>query len=67
MTRRRSALVLLAVLSLLTSCGVLPGGGEERRTVTVWLMKGSASEAFIGRSLSMAPALLPAEAGGGAS
>lgn len=45
--RRRSAVVFLA-LSLLTACGVLPGGGE-RRTVTVWLMKDSASDAFLKR------------------
>ncbi|MGV9249173.1 extracellular solute-binding protein [Streptomyces sp. NPDC003710] len=34
---------------LLAACGVLPGGGTERRTVTVWLMKDSASAAFLDR------------------
>ncbi|MEW2401115.1 extracellular solute-binding protein [Streptomyces sp. NPDC046862] len=47
--RRRSsrAAVVFLALFLLTSCGLLPGGDE--RTVTVWLMKGSASGAFLKR------------------
>ncbi|WP_376733409.1 extracellular solute-binding protein [Streptomyces broussonetiae] len=44
---------LLACVSLTatlaTGCGVLPESGGERRTVTVWLMKGSASQDFIDR------------------
>ncbi|MZD08028.1 extracellular solute-binding protein [Streptomyces sp. SID5785] len=45
------SLSALAVVSgtLLTACGALPGGGPDRRTVTVWLMKGSASDAFVDR------------------
>ncbi|QNS02890.1 extracellular solute-binding protein [Streptomyces xanthii] len=35
--------------TLLTACGSLPGGTAEPRTVTVWLMKGSASDAFVDR------------------
>lgn len=35
--------------TLVTACGVLPGGGPERRTVTVWLMRNSASDAFVER------------------
>lgn len=49
---RRAAMSLslvLAATALLPGCGVLPGGGEEKRTVTVWLMRGSASEEFIER------------------
>lgn len=48
---RRRRLLSLACLSptLFTGCGVLSGGGAERRTVTVWLMKGSASDAFLAR------------------
>jgi N,N'-diacetylchitobiose transport system substrate-binding protein len=34
---------------LLTACGALPEGGTERRTVTVWLMKDSASKEFLTR------------------
>ncbi|MGV9883583.1 extracellular solute-binding protein [Streptomyces sp. NPDC003006] len=33
---------------LLAGCGLLPGG-DERRTVTVWLMRGSASPEFVER------------------
>ncbi|MFG2650358.1 extracellular solute-binding protein [Streptomyces sp. NPDC048436] len=39
----------LAATVLLPGCGALPGGGEERRTVTVWLMRGSASAEFVKR------------------
>ncbi|MGW7084172.1 extracellular solute-binding protein [Streptomyces sp. NPDC054871] len=39
----------LAVTALLPGCGALPGGEEEKRTVTVWLMRGSASAEFIKR------------------
>ncbi|GAA3824784.1 extracellular solute-binding protein [Streptomyces phyllanthi] len=40
---------MLLALSLLTSCGLLPGTEGGRRTVTVWLMKDSASDAFLKR------------------
>lgn len=46
--RRRSLLAACAGTGLLAGCGLLPGGGE-RRTVTVWLMKGSAPEEFLDR------------------
>lgn len=46
--RRRSLLAACASAGLLAGCGLLPGGGE-RRTVTVWLMKGSAPEEFLRR------------------
>ncbi|MGW5864931.1 extracellular solute-binding protein [Streptomyces sp. NPDC055239] len=39
----------LAATVLLPGCGVLPGTGEDKRTVTVWLMRGSASAEFIKR------------------
>ncbi|MGA4845209.1 extracellular solute-binding protein [Streptomyces sp. G5(2025)] len=48
---RRAATPLALALSsavLLAGCGVLPGG-DERRTVTVWLMRGSASPEFVER------------------
>ncbi len=35
--------------SLLTACGSLPDGGPSRKTVTVWLMKDSASKDFLKR------------------
>ncbi|MFI6379180.1 extracellular solute-binding protein [Streptomyces sp. NPDC050658] len=41
--------LVLAVTALLPGCGVLPGGAQEKRTVTVWLMKDSASAGFIKR------------------
>ncbi|WP_329415782.1 extracellular solute-binding protein [Streptomyces sp. NBC_00704] len=49
--RRRRLLALLCVSAfLLTGCGALPGtGGAERSTVTVWLMKDSASPEFLDR------------------
>ncbi|OON72738.1 extracellular solute-binding protein [Streptomyces tsukubensis] len=43
-----AALALTVSLSL-SGCGLVPGSGEDRRTVTVWLMKGSASSGFIKR------------------
>ncbi|MFI5972121.1 extracellular solute-binding protein [Streptomyces sp. NPDC051452] len=46
---RRRLLALLCVTgSLLSACGMLPGG-HERKTVTVWLMKDSASKDFLRR------------------
>lgn len=46
---RRRLLALLCVTgSLVSACGVLPGG-HQRHTVTVWLMKDSASEDFLRR------------------
>ncbi|WP_432155330.1 extracellular solute-binding protein [Streptomyces sp. bgisy153] len=47
MRRRLLALVCVSA-SLLTACGVLPTG-TDRHTVTVWLMKGSASQEFLDR------------------
>lgn len=44
-----SLTLAIAATTLLPGCGVLPGGGEDRRTVTVWLMRGSASGEFIKR------------------
>lgn len=49
---RRLALTfasLLATGTLLTACGALPGTGDEKGAVTVWLMRGSASEDFLER------------------
>ncbi len=49
MRRRLLALVCVSA-TLLSGCGLIPGGdGGERRTVTVWLMKESASEDFLER------------------
>ncbi|MFI2204292.1 extracellular solute-binding protein [Streptomyces sp. NPDC020192] len=46
---RRRLLALVCVTgSLLSACGMLPGG-HERKTVTVWLMKDSASKEFLQR------------------
>lgn len=45
---RRRSLLSLASLGLLGGCGLVPGG-EGRRTVTVWLMKDSASQDFLHR------------------
>lgn len=47
--RRRLLALACVTASLLTGCGVLPSGGDERRTVTVWLMKDSASQEFLER------------------
>ncbi|GAA2544766.1 MULTISPECIES: extracellular solute-binding protein [Streptomyces] len=48
MRRRLLALVCVSA-SLLTGCGLMPGGGTERHTVTVWLMRHSASQEFLDR------------------
>ncbi|MCT7354845.1 extracellular solute-binding protein [Streptomyces sp. 15-116A] len=48
MRRRLLALVCVSA-ALLSGCGVLPGGEAERRTVTVWLMRHSASQEFLDR------------------
>ncbi|MFF8423738.1 MULTISPECIES: extracellular solute-binding protein [unclassified Streptomyces] len=46
---RRRLLALLCVTgSLASGCGLLPGG-QDRHTVTVWLMKDSASKEFLRR------------------
>ncbi len=48
---RRAAMPLALALSstvLLSGCGMLPGG-DDTRTVTVWLMRGSASPEFVER------------------
>ncbi|MEU8649843.1 extracellular solute-binding protein [Streptomyces sp. NPDC048737] len=48
--RRRLLALLCVSASLLTGCGAVPGvGGSDRRTVTVWLMKDSASRDFLDR------------------
>ncbi len=50
----RAAVSLALALSstvLVAGCGVLPGG-DDSRTVTVWLMKGSASPEFVERFTS---------------
>ncbi|WP_407700411.1 extracellular solute-binding protein [Streptomyces beihaiensis] len=53
--RPRRAVLSIASLSaaclLLTGCGALPGSGHDhqRRTVTVWLMRNSASGGFVDR------------------
>ncbi|MFH8484221.1 extracellular solute-binding protein [Streptomyces longisporoflavus] len=44
-----SLALVLAAGALLPGCGVLPGTDEDRRTVTVWLMRGSTSAEFIER------------------
>ncbi len=44
-----SLTLVLAASALLPGCGALPGGGDDRRTVTVWLMRGSASPEFLKR------------------
>ncbi|MDG9727785.1 extracellular solute-binding protein [Streptomyces sp. DH41] len=49
MRRRLLALVCVSA-SLLSGCGLMSqDGGSERRTVTVWLMKDSASQDFLER------------------
>ncbi|MET9404982.1 extracellular solute-binding protein [Streptomyces sp. NPDC002935] len=47
--KRRLLAVVCVTASLLTACGALPGSGAHRRTVTVWLMKDSASKEFLKR------------------
>ncbi|MEU1037976.1 extracellular solute-binding protein [Streptomyces sp. NPDC005551] len=52
MRRRPAAALLAAALvsaSLLSGCGTTAEGGGARRTVTVWLMKDSASKEFLAR------------------
>jgi N,N'-diacetylchitobiose transport system substrate-binding protein len=46
--KRRLLALVCASASLVSGCGLLPGG-TERQTVTVWLMKGSASQDFLKR------------------
>ncbi|MFG2929096.1 extracellular solute-binding protein [Streptomyces achromogenes] len=47
---RRRLLALVCVTgSLVSACGMLPGDHQERKTVTVWLMKDSASKEFLRR------------------
>ncbi|MGW3250265.1 extracellular solute-binding protein [Streptomyces fungicidicus] len=48
MRRRLLALVCVSA-SLLSGCGLVPGGGTERHTVTVWLMQHSASQEYLDR------------------
>ncbi|MGW2234449.1 extracellular solute-binding protein [Streptomyces sp. NPDC001759] len=45
---RRRSLLALAPLGLVGACGLVPGD-SDRRTVTVWLMKDSASQDFLRR------------------
>ncbi|MFG3101904.1 extracellular solute-binding protein [Streptomyces sp. NPDC048182] len=48
--RRRLLALACVSASLLSGCGLVPGeGGSERSTVTVWLMKDSASQDFLKR------------------
>ncbi|MGW3664359.1 extracellular solute-binding protein [Streptomyces sp. NPDC005141] len=47
--KRRLLAVVCVTASLLTACSALPGGGAQRRTVTLWLMKDSASKEFLKR------------------
>ncbi|MGW4347546.1 extracellular solute-binding protein [Streptomyces sp. NPDC004690] len=47
--RRRLLALVCASASLVSACGVLPGNGGGRHTVTVWLMKNSASQDFLDR------------------
>lgn len=47
--KRRLLAVACVSASLLTACGSLPGSGTSRHTVTVWLMKDSASKDFLKR------------------
>ncbi|MFJ4550858.1 extracellular solute-binding protein [Streptomyces sp. NPDC088817] len=47
--RPRLVALLCASSFLVSSCGVLSQGGGGRHTVTVWMMKGSASQDFLDR------------------
>ncbi|MFF9126814.1 extracellular solute-binding protein [Streptomyces sp. NPDC014889] len=47
--RPRLVALLCASSFLVSSCGVLSQGGGGRHTVTVWMMKGSASQEFLDR------------------
>ncbi|WP_456115048.1 extracellular solute-binding protein [Streptomyces apocyni] len=42
-----AACLALATTAALSGCGLLPGEEEGRETITVWLMKGSASSGFL--------------------
>lgn len=46
--RALRALALTVTAALLAGCGLLPDGGEETRTLDVWLMEGSLTEGLIG-------------------
>ncbi|MFJ7147494.1 extracellular solute-binding protein [Streptomyces sp. NPDC100445] len=46
--RRRLIALLCVTGTLVSGCGMLPGG-HDRKTVTVWLMKDSASKEFLHR------------------
>ncbi|WP_405774512.1 extracellular solute-binding protein [Streptomyces sp. NBC_00859] len=52
--KNRTGLTCTALLAAcaLAGCGYLPGTGDGTRTVTVWLMKGSASDGFVKRFTS---------------
>ncbi|MFE4670646.1 extracellular solute-binding protein [Streptomyces sp. NPDC056716] len=47
--RRRLLAIVCVSASLVSGCGLLPGSGSDRSTVTVWLMKDSASQEFLDR------------------
>lgn len=47
--RKLAGAVALVSVVTLSGCGYLPGTGAGSSTVTVWLMKGSASESFLDR------------------
>ncbi|MEU6477483.1 extracellular solute-binding protein [Streptomyces sp. NPDC047017] len=47
--KRRLLALVCASASLVSACGALPGGTGGRHTVTVWLMKDSASQDFLRR------------------
>ncbi|MFF8594292.1 extracellular solute-binding protein [Streptomyces sp. NPDC015220] len=47
--RPRLLALVCASASLVSACGALPGGAGGRHTVTVWLMKDSASQDFLRR------------------
>lgn len=42
----RCSLILAVSVALLAGCGSLPGSGDDRSTVDVWLMKGSLTAEF---------------------
>ncbi len=46
MRRRRLLALVCASATLLGGCGLVPQDGPQRRTVTLWLMKDSASQDF---------------------
>lgn len=50
--RRLVWIVALASSVALTGCGMLPGGGDGKQTITVWLMKDSVSDDFLHRFVS---------------